>query len=820
MSAGVKLAVVAVAGMAAGLLESRQTLAWLAAAVGAASTTLLIESRSGRAVLLFAAAFLASAAHGAAARDAALAMPLQAWFRASSPDGRAVAPVLVRGVLASDALAAETGIRLFIDVESIRTSAKLIRISGRIQAHVAGELAPAYLDHWTAGRTVEAPVIPREPQAWRNPGGPSFRWQALHRSADLVGTIKSGSLVSVRRASWRDEAAASIRRHVRTSAARFVAPRSTESAAVVTAILIGDRAGLTEDLQRRLRAAGTYHVIAISGGNVAILTAICFVLLRFAIRSFRAVALLTMTTVVAYGWIVGEEPSVRRAVIAATLYLALSLVGLRPRALDVLALAALFIGIAEPLAVLDSGAWLSFGASLGIILGAARFADWASGSRAGVPANRPGRGVLQSVHFGALALFSATVAAELTLTPIAVALFGRVSPLGLLLNFIAIPAMTIVQLAGIGVVVCAGWWDGAALIAARVAHAGASWLVGSSAAVDAAPWMVRRVPPPSIGWIVAYYAALAAAVSLRGWHRRRQLAVFATAIAFCVIVAAPGLERRGPASGRLRVTLLDVGQGDATVVQFGDRHTLLVDSGGTPGSFDIGGRVVTPAVWALGIRRLDWLAVTHADIDHVGGALTAARDLRPREIWEGVPVPPNPELLALRQEAHDRGIVWRRLLAGQTMELGSAVLEVLHPPPPDWERRRVRNEDSLVLRLRFGLVELLLTGDAGGEFERRFEPDEVRPPLRLLKVGHHGSRSSSSAPFLRALDPQVAVVSAGRANLFGHPAPEVLARYERLGAIVFRTDQDGAVTIETDGRTVDVRSMSGRHWVLRGAIHN
>src|SRR5262249_43025934 len=150
--------------------------------------------------------------------------------------------------------------------------------------------------------------------------------------------------------------------------------------------------------------------------------------------------------------------------------------------------------------------------------------------------------------------------------------------------------------------------------------------------------------------------------------------------------------------------------------------------------------------------------------------------------------------------------------AGHRLEIGAATLDALHPPPADWERRRVRNDDSLVLRLRFGDVETLLTGDAGREFEEGFAAREPPAPIRLLKVGHHGSRTSSSARFVAAFRPQMAFVSVGRGNLFGHPSPEVVARYEQIGAAVFRTDLDGAITIETDGARVDVETASGRSW--------
>jgi competence protein ComEC len=285
------------------------------------------------------------------------------------------------------------------------------------------------------------------------------------------------------------------------------------------------------------------------------------------------------------------------------------------------------------------------------------------------------------------------------------------------------------------------------------------------------------------------------------------------AIVAVVIASAPLPGAGRTAVGWLRLTMLDVGQGDALALQWPTGQTLLVDAGGL-GEFDVGGRVVTPALWALGVRRLDWLAFTHPDGDHIGGALAVASDFRPREIWEGISVPRNRERADLARAAAAAGWPWRQLRQGDRLEIAGVTIDTLHPPAPEWERQRARNEDSLVLRVRIGDVELLLTGDVGAEFEGRFVRDASPAPLRVLKVGHHGSRSSSSGRFLNEYRPHAALVSVGRGNLFGHPAPDVLARYAQIGTRVFRTDRDGAITIETDGQRVDARTATGERWTL------
>jgi competence protein ComEC len=257
------------------------------------------------------------------------------------------------------------------------------------------------------------------------------------------------------------------------------------------------------------------------------------------------------------------------------------------------------------------------------------------------------------------------------------------------------------------------------------------------------------------------------------------------------------------------VTFLDVGQGDAALVRFPDGRSMVVDAGGG-GAFDLGSRVVVPAIWRLGVRRLDYLVLSHGDPDHIGGARSVLGDLQPLSIWEGIAVPGHQPMDALRAEAGRSGATWTSHRAGESLQLGPARLEIVHPPEADWERRRVRNDDSLVIELSMGRVAILLTGDVGKEVEPEIAARLHRKAWRLVKVPHHGSASSSSPGFLEALRPAVAVVSAGRANWYGHPRPEVLERYRRVGAEVFRTDEDGAVDVATNGERVIIRTMRGR----------
>jgi len=315
---------------------------------------------------------------------------------------------------------------------------------------------------------------------------------------------------------------------------------------------------------------------------------------------------------------------------------------------------------------------------------------------------------------------------------------------------------------------------------------------------------------------VVYYASLA-------WmwmapRRARAIAVPLWCGAALVVglgLAVPSGGWPGPwpgvASGAARLTVLDVGQGESILLEAGPAAPLLVDTGGAPfgSTFDIGTRVVAPALWARGVRTLATLAITHGDPDHLGGAPGVIDSVAIRNAWFGIHVPGHrPEQLVLDQLA-ERRLPVRHLRGGDLIAHGGMRLRVLHPPQPDWERRRVRNDDSIVLEATIGDVAILLTGDISAEVERAIVPTLSRARIRILKVAHHGSRTSTSDDLLQAWRPQLALVSAGRGNSFGHPAPQVLSRLDAAGVRVLRTDRDGQITIDTDGRAVSWKTFTG-----------
>ncbi len=836
MSLSLSLALAATVGTAVGVFADPSWMAparWLLAA--SALIAFVVASRRWmRWALRIALAGLGAACAllAAAAQDAALHPPLrtlleerQGGFAIEGVDApRNDTPIVVEGTLSADAARTEAGVLLRLQAERVWMGPCPEPAPGGVSLTVSGVLAAGAVEQWRAGRRLKVPALLRRPAHYLDAGVPDQERLLARRGVSLVGSIKSAALVEVTgRGHWFDEAAASMRAAVRGAMTRHVAVRDPQSAAVATAILIGDRGSLDADVERRLQKAGTYHVIAISGGNIAILAGLILAVLwwlgiRGGWAAGAAVALLAW-----YAFVAGGGPSVTRATVMAAIYLSLRVIDQRTAPAHALALTAAAVLLVTPLAVADVGFWLTFGATAAIVVGASRM-TWLA---------------LPRWWRGPVLLIAASAGVEVVLMPIGALVFQRVTLAGLALNLVAVPCMAVVQVASmVTAALDAIGANGPAQVAGWVTHLSVRGLVDSAALVDWAPWLTWRVPSPSVFLITAYYACLGIwLVTIRyheaheGTHEglearplsRRPIdlrvlrgvtscASWLACGLFVWIAIAPPTLARTFGDGRLHLTMMDVGQGDAMLVTLPNGRTLMIDAGGVSlrGDFDIGDRVLGPALRARGIGRLDYLAVTHGDPDHIGGAASLATDFDPAEVWAGTFVANHEPTLKLQAAATRGRAAWRWLQRGDRLDLGGVELRVHHPPLPDWERQKVRNDDSLVIELRYGQVSMLLTGDIGREVEQALIPTLDLLPIVVLKSPHHGSGTSSSPEFITAVKPDVVVISSGRGNPYGHPVPYVLERYHAIGAQIFRTDQEGQIEVTTDGTSLGVSTFAGR----------
>jgi competence protein ComEC len=552
---------------------------------------------------------------------------------------------------------------------------------------------------------------------------------------------------------------------------------------IVLGVVLGEDEGLPDDVRQDFRASGLYHLLAVSGQNVAFIAAGLFGL-GWLLRFPRvATELLTLGGIGAYVLAVGWQPSVVRAAVAGGLA-SLAWLAARPRdCWHFLALGALVLLAWMPTSLLDPGFQLSFAAVAAIFAVVPRVRDRLA--RAPLP-----RGLAEGC---AVALVCGLVTA-----PIVLAQFGRAPVYTVPANVVAEPAMPLV----LGLGLLAGAVDPIAPSAA----AALAWLAGWAAAwLELVAGTVGELPGAQVGPRAALHLAAAgglAWLAVRTASRRlavsnRALATAAAGVALSFGVGWWALRPSAQAwvePAGLRVTFLDVGQGDSTLLET-TTGSVLVDEG--PPEADVAGQLER-----RGIRSLSAIVLTHPQRDHVGGAASVLRHLR-------VGVVLDPELAATGTDeeeamaaARQRGVPVRPARAGEVFRLGGLVLHVLNPPDAG-SPSEDPNENAVVLQVSYGATDVLLTADAESDVTSHLPLLQVE----VLKVAHHGSADPGLAAELGTLRPRIAVISVGRHNDYGHPRPETLAALAEVpGISVYRTDEDGAVVVESDGRRLRVRT--------------
>ena len=723
---------------------------------------------------LLAAAFGLGAALSAAERAAYDAAPLRTFSEARDPRA---GPVALEGTARGDLRVFPDRSLLVLDVERVEAEGRERPMPGRARIDIGGEArAPEVGD----GDRVRLWAIVRPVGSYRTPGASDSRAAALHDGVHALGSCKSARLVEVRgRGSGITSAAARLRRHARAVFARFVLPGTEEG--LVRAMVLGDRTGIDDATADAFRATGTYHVLALSGAQVALVAALLVGGLRWLGLGPPAQAAVTVAAISFYALLVGGDVPIARAAVMASAVLLGRAFEFDADAANLLGLAALLLLAHRPSNVTDPGFQLSFAATLGILLLTPTLV-------AGLP-RLPLR-----VELGV----ASSVAAQGVLLPFLAGHFHRAAPAAIVLNLLAVPLASSVLLLGLAVLGAAWIAPALAPLAGDLAWALAHALRRSS---DLGAWAVGldwRVPAPSLLGLATYAAGVARLLQGR---RTAGLALLVAAH------AVPAVEPGAPGDGRLRLSVLDVGQGDALVVRSPRGRTYVVDAGGSPrGRFDVGERVVGPFLWTAGVRRNETIVVTHAHPDHAGGVPFLLRAFAVGAVWEG-PAPRHDRTYRSLDEALERSGVGRRAVARAARDDWDGVEVTVLGPRPGRAPWRVRNDDSVVLTLALGEVRLLLTGDIEASAEADLLAQRSAGlPAAVVKVPHHGSPGSSSRDFIGAVAPGVAVVSVGARNPFGHPHPDVLARYRRAGALVLRTDRDGAVTLSTDGRRLWVQT--------------
>ena len=740
------------------------------------------------------------------------------------------------GFIADDPELTATKVRFELLLSEIRADGDTQEVSQRWLVYaqpsdklVAGRSAP----YFRYGDVLRVMGTPQEPQAIDG-----FDYPAYLAAQGITATMfaREAQLVSERTGSeggtWWRAAIYSARGRLADSVERVMPyPES----ALGQAFLLGKRESLPPELVERFRDTGAAHLLAISGLHVGVLLAVTVGLSAWLLgRRQPAYLILAATVIWLYALVAGASPSVLRAAVMGTVYLVALGLGRPSSALPALALAAALMTVASPNLIRQISFQLSFAAVSGIALALTVWdgnsGGWSSSS-AGWRARLLG---------WVLRLAVVSAAATLATWPLVAANFGQVALLGVPVSLLAVPAMAPAVITTLAAAVAGLAFEPLGELLGWIAAAPAAYLIG---VVSAFPQWT-----PQVSWVgkplfIAWYSALGLALLAAQPHRTRRWRqaianipaqlnllkllnpgspstssggmkgtagrtgiplpnpyfTITGAVALGIAAAILWAKVAGAPDGYLHVHFLDIGQGDSILVVSPSGRQMLID-GGPDG--DVTSQALAGALPG-GDRSLDVVVMTHLDSDHSQGLLEALDRYAVGAALFG-PQPPGNEMQAQwEQRLQQHGITTAEVRAGYVIELDHGVkLQVLNPP--QYLLFEDFNNDSIVLRLTYGKVSFLLTADIEKEAEERLVNGDAELQSTVLKVAHHGSNTSTTQSFLNAVSPAIAIVSAGRGNSYGHPAPAVMERLEaQLGAEnVYRTDLRGSVEVVSDGDTL------------------
>ena len=735
-----------------------------------------------------------------------------------------------------------------------------VRLTVRWPKGVHGEAFPRGFqcgDHIRTVARLLRPEIYRDPGAWSradyllDQGVTSTASVGAERVETLGGARRT--TLACRIAGWQSAASARL---LALPAVMLGFPEwlrlSDADAVMLAAMVTGDRTYLTHSLRVGFERTGSFHMLVVSGFHLAIMAACIFWIAR-RLRLPRVPAtLITIVASCAYALFTGFATPVQRSLWMVTLYLVGRLVFRERSPLNTIGFASLCLLAGSPHSLFESSLQMTLLAvvSIGgvaIPLLANSVHPYLAATRDLPPvaldvklrpeiaqfrvtlrmiatglqraaSRRIGWKVfpwLTKTAFRSVELVVVSCVVELAMTlPMAV-YFHRITVFALPVNIFILPLLLVLMPAALLTLLALLIWPAAAVVPAMATaillHAGVGLvhLFGTFALGD------FRIPAPLLWQSATFCALLSAAIvlarraSITGGPWQRRAAWAALFVGALIAVAPRPIEHPRDA---LLVEAIDVGQGDSLLLITPDGKTLLVDGGGfgggprqAPQDFDIGEEVVSPALWARGIRHLDVVALSHAHSDHMGGLPAILRNFRPSELWVGNN-PRVPAYNALLDQATDLDVRVRTLRAGDAMTLGETQVNVLAPFNDYRPGAEPANNDSLVLHVAYCATSVMLEGDAEEPIEHAML-SETGLKSTLLKVGHHGSTTSTQPEFLARVAPQWAVISCGLHNRDGHPREEVLGALEAAKVRTYSTDINGATCFRLDGKSVDVEPL-------------
>lgn len=693
-----------------------------------------------------------------------------------------------------------------LSVHRILSSVETGPLDGRLRLSIRGEAPSLYV-----GDLLQVETKVRPSRGLLNPNG--FDYGAYLRRAGIQAggsvTLRQGEGVKVLARVGHSLMAVvdRWRGHVREATLRSL---DRQTAGIYLALITGETGYLNQNVRDAFMAAGVTHILSISGSHLGFVGIVVFwivrrgilalpspILLRLSrkVTATRIAAAATILPVVFYASLAGAEVATVRSLLMLFVFLGAVWFGRLHSVGTGLAVALLLIVGWHPLAALDISFQLSFLSVLAIVL----FVSARHVSDADLEdLPQKARGAFVWIKTQTVEAILVGLVVTLVTAPLVAMHFNQLAWVGAVSNLVVVPFVGLL-IVPLGLAACLVTLFGSMNDLAfsgllQPLLQGLVWVVNGFAAI---PGAELRVASPPLWQVLGFYLLLIG--SLLYWGRLAGRVSIGLAAGLLLLwVWSP---RDLPQAGTVRVTYMDVGQGDAALIETSDGRTMLIDGGTANDHYDVGRMVVAPLLWNRGIHRLDTVVATHPQQDHIGGLAFVIRTFEVGEVWTNGVVRDVPFMRHFEDTLIVRGIAQRAVFESDgELSLGSCKGRVLNPSrilPMEASHLtgKQQNNQSVVVRLECGLATFLFTGDVEKEAEAAMVHRGGLQRAGVLKVPHHGARGSVHEPFLSAVSPDVAIVSVGMGNSYGHPAPAMLETYARLGVRVLRTDYDGAVTV-------------------------
>ncbi|OGP94188.1 MAG: DNA internalization-related competence protein ComEC/Rec2 [Deltaproteobacteria bacterium RBG_16_54_18] len=651
------------------------------------------------------------------------------------------------------------------------------------------------------------------PRNFKNPGSFDYAGYLRRQGVLVTGYVRDSAQVQILSREGGNPLLRWFDRRRQEIAVFLDATTSLPGKGFLKAVLIGERGDISQEVNDAFVATGTVHILSISGSHLSIIVTLIFFsvqgllalsercLLRYDTRKVAAWA--TFPPMLAYLLITGLPIATIRAGIMASCFLVAILLDRYRNPVNTLALAAFIILVCSPASLWDISFQLSFLSVLGIIVITPPVYRlfYPRDPLSLLTHQREGK-IKRAITISLIASFAAIAVTS----PVVAFHFHRFSAIGMLANAIIIPLVGFGTLPlGLFSLPLIPLFPAAAALMVKAAAVLSAWGIKAVELLASLPFASSYLPGPTALEMIIFYAFIATLL----WLKRPAIKKIALVALVCVALldlSYWGFKRYSMTD--MRVTFLDVGQGDCALVEFPRGKTMLIDGGGLYGDFDVGEKVIAPFLWKRRILQVDYLLLSHPQPDHYKGLIFITRHFRPREFWHNGMTSPSStygQLMEAIKESRTREV---RVEGGFTRSIEGVTMKIIHPVE-GWMgekilKRGLVNNNAVVMMLAFGDHRLLFTGDIEKKAETRLAQAGKRISAQVIKVPHHGSKQSSTETFLNKVSPRYAVISVGFANPYHLPNKEVVERYARRNCLILRTDLDGAITVQSDGKKLTI----------------